>query len=100
MFDRKEIVQDAVEAVIERTDLNPGEVNQNMKKAMATISRTNDQFDRIRQETNNLMQSSKQLNSNATDMAEAGVTMAKAAQELGRAVNDLSETQERRLKEE
>lgn len=93
MFDKEQIVQDAVEAVIERTDIDPGEVNRNIKKVMQTMDEANEQFALIQQQIQGIRGAAEELDSSSTEMAEAGVEMAKGAQSLGEAVNELESTQ-------
>jgi len=94
MFDREEVVKSAVATVIENTDLDPGEVNRNISKVMATMRKANEQFEDMDEHVGELLNASQQLDESGTQVAQAGVEMAKASQSLAESVNQLNETQE------
>jgi len=93
MFDRKEVIQDVMETVIEKTDLDPGEVNKNITKVMATMNKANEQFEQMDEHVGQLLNASENLDQSGTQVAQAGVEMARASQALADSVNDLNETQ-------
>jgi len=94
MFDRKEVIQDVMETVIENTDLDPGEVNKNISKVMATMEKANKQFEDMDEHVGQLLNASENLDQSGTQVAQAGVEMARASQALAESVNDLNETQQ------
>lgn len=88
------MIQSAVEKVIERTDLDPGEVNRNITKVMATMKKANEQFDKMDDHVSQLLGATQKLDESGTEMAQASVEVAKASQNLAESVNTLNETQE------
>ena len=94
MFDRKELIEDVMETVIEKTDLDPGEVNENITKVMGTMEEANEKFQEMDAHIARLIKASNRLDESGTEVAEAGVEMAKASKALGEAVSELSDTQE------
>ena len=87
------MIQSAVEKVIENTDLDPGEVNRNITKVMATMKTANEQFDQMDEHVGQLLGATQQLDQSGTEMAQASVEVAKASQNLAESVNTLNETQ-------
>jgi len=90
---RDSIIQSAVEKVIENTDLDPGEVNRNISKVMATMKKANEQFDQMDEHVNRLLGATQQLDESGTEMAQASVEMARASQNLAQSVDELNATQ-------
>lgn len=88
------MIKSAVESVIERTDLDPGEVNRNITKVMATMKKANEQFDKMDEHVAQLLSATQRLDESGTEMAQASVELAKASQNLAESVNELNETQE------
>ena len=88
------VIQSAIESVIENTDLDPGEVNRNITKVMATMKKANEQFEDMDQHVRKLLKASSKLDNTGTEMAQASVDMARAAQDLSESVQDLNNTQE------
>ena len=94
MLNRDEMIESALEAVIENTDLDPGEVNRNSTKVMATMEKANEQFEDMDEHVGQLLNASEQLDKSGTQVAQAGVQMAKASQSLAESVQELNNTQE------
>jgi|APHM01.1.fsa_nt_gi hypothetical protein len=94
MLDREQIVQNALQKVIESTDLDPGEVNRNITKVMKTMQVANKQFQDMDEHVGELITASERLDDSGTEMAQAGVELARASQNLAESVNELNETQE------
>jgi methyl-accepting chemotaxis protein len=94
MLDREQIVQNALQKVIESTDLDPGEVNRNITKVMKTMQVANSQFQEMDDHVAELIKASKRLDDSGTEVAQAGVDVARASQNLAESVDDLNDTQE------
>ena len=93
MFNKEQVIQEAVEAVIERTDLEPGEVNRNISKVMQTMDEANEQFAQIQSKLTEIKSTANKLDTSSANMAEAGVEMAKGAQSIAEEINELQDTQ-------
>lgn len=94
MLDRDEMIQSAMEAVIEKTDLDPGEVNRNITKVMAAMETANEQFEDMDEHVGQLLAASQQLDESGTQVAQAGVEMAKSSRQLAESVQELNNTQQ------
>jgi len=88
------LVEDAVEKAIEQTDLEPGELNQNIKKVMATMDESYQQFEEIKMYLQGIKSIAGDLDNSSQDVANAAIELSKASQNIGEAVNDLDETTE------
>ncbi len=94
MFDREEMIKSALEAVIDNTDLEPGELNQNINRVMVSMQKANEQFDDLDDKIQVLLTATEDLNESGTQMAEASVQIARASEKIGKSVNELNETQQ------
>lgn len=99
MLNRDQIIQDAVEAVIEQTDLNPGEVNSNISQVMKTMEEANERFRNMDDHVSDLLTASQELDETGTQMAQSSVNMARAAQNLAESVDNLTETQQQMVED-
>lgn len=87
------IIDDAVEAAINQTDLEPGEVNRNIKQVMDTMEESYRQFDQIKRHLQAMHSVAGELDDSSQDIANAAIELSKASQNIGEAVNDLEDTQ-------
>jgi len=88
------LVEDAVEKAIEQTDLEPGELNKNIKKVMATMDESYQQFEEIKMYLKGIKTIAGELDDSSQDVANAAIELSKASQNIGEAVNSLDETTE------
>lgn len=86
------MIDQAVESALEQTDLEPGEVNQNINKVMETMDEAYDQFEDIEQHLQAIIKVASQLDENSQDMASAAIELSKASQSIAESVNQLDET--------
>lgn len=93
MFDKEEMIKNAMQTLIENTDLEPGELNKNMNKVMVSMKTANKRFDELDNKIQTLLGATEDVNASSTRLAEASVQLAKAAESIGKSVNELNETQ-------
>lgn len=86
------LIDDAVQAAIEQTDLEPGEVNENITKVMETMDESYRQFEQIKRYLQAINSTASELDDSSQDVANAAIELSKASQNIGEAVRELNET--------
>lgn len=86
------LIEDAVEEAMKQTDLEPGEVNENITKVMDTMDESYKQFEQIKKYLSGIRTTANELDESSQDVANAAIELSKASQNIGQAVNQLDNT--------
>lgn len=89
------IIDDAVEAAIKQTDLEPGEVNRNITQVMETMEESYTQFEQIKRHLQAMHSVAGDLDDSSQDVANAAIELSKASQNIGEAVSELDDTSDK-----
>jgi len=84
------MIDQAVESALNKTDLEPGEVNDNIKKVMNTMDESYKQFQSIKKYLERISTETKKLNKANQQTAESALEVAKVTQELGEEIEKLN----------